>query len=255
MFSRLFKRIPNFNSICKKNALGTRYQCPKTSILCINQTHRQFLQNRTRSFTANGPQAILEALNEQATALRDADKFEDALKMYKEIIEGLGDEEGLNSGYVYGSMALCHLSLNDHNQALYYYHRAIPILRSVHGEEFPLIAILYGRMGLCYSLLNPSNFDKSLYYLKKALPILVKEMGSDHADVQITYHNLAILHLNHHKFRDAAEYFKALLSIQMSKFGADHPVVKQSQEAIDTCEKNMFAAIDDGNDKEKEKEK
>jgi tetratricopeptide (TPR) repeat protein len=164
-------------------------------------------------FTSTFGQTAKEAdeLFFEGKSLAENSNYEAAIEKFKqaaEIDNALGTSRKLYLGSDYGLMGLCYFQLNQYDQAIEFFQKALFTVEGTGKKD--LIAIILFNTGLVYKTWG--KFEKALEYYQKALTI-DEELGQKNR-IALDLSNIGMAYDAWKKYDKALEYYKKALVIQ-----------------------------------------
>jgi len=118
----------------------------------------------------------------------------------------------------------------EYDLALAYADTALEAGLKFFGENHPVVAKTYHRLGYVYTKLGPAAKAREFY--RKSLAINLKVRGENHPDVAATYGNLAILDMDIGDLDRALLYTEKAAAIFRQAFGDNYPQLANAYENI-----------------------
>ena len=200
------------------------------------------------------------------STFKQAAKYKFLLTSSHQLVDLLIEEFGEYNSYTataYNDLAWLYFSMDDFNNALPLYTKALQIRINIFGERHPDTATTYsdlawlhkrkGDFRSSHSLFekaleirkkilgetHPSTaksynnlagnysvlnqFDKALLLYQKSLKIIEDSLGSSHYDTAIAYSNFASFYKHHKHYSDALPLYEKALEIYINTVGNKHP--------------------------------
>lgn len=104
------------------------------------------------------------------------------------------------------------------NNAIFCYEKELDIRKIIIGEERPIVANIYNRIGLVYG--KQSEYEKALVWLNKALEISERVFGQKHSNTALIYYNIGQIYLFIADYSNALHWTEKASFIFRGKFGA-----------------------------------
>jgi CHAT domain-containing protein/Tfp pilus assembly protein PilF len=166
------------------------------------------------------------ALTQQASKLRQAGKYADAVDVAKRAVAAAERRFGPDDAKV--GTALIDLALSYKNQGRYdeaepLNKRALAIDEKALGVDHPYVGIALNNLAALYQAQGRYAEVEPLY--KRALAIDEKTLGHGHPDVAKALNNLATLYDDQGRYAEAEPLYKRALAIDENALGPDHPDV------------------------------
>ncbi len=99
-----------------------------------------------------------------------------------------------------------HYEMEDYEEALLLYERALSIRKELLGDDHPETASTYNNMASVYE--KQGKYENALEYYSKARAVRENALGSDHPDTASTYNNMGSLY---YAMGDYSDAMKSLL--------------------------------------------
>jgi CHAT domain-containing protein/Tfp pilus assembly protein PilF len=181
------------------------------------------------------------ALLQKAVALRDAAQYDEAEKLFKQVLvevrrlHGEGKvPEVAEASVLVGLGFLYHLTAR-YEQVEPLYKRSLTIYEAREGKDSPSVARVLNRLGEFYK--DTGRFEQAEVAYKRGLDICEAKFSKDHPDVAIALTNLGRLYRDTEQFDKAEPLLKRSLEIREAKLGKDHLYVTYSLDDLATLYK------------------
>jgi tetratricopeptide (TPR) repeat protein len=134
---------------------------------------------------------------------------------------------------LYNNLGFAYKNNGQFEPALTAYLKAKKSLEMHKATGSVMYATLHQNIGKVYHCLD--NLDLALQYLKDALRLRKAAIGSDHADVGVTYTSIAEVYVTRKEFQKAIPYFLEDLAITTRVAGANSVSVASIHSGIGNC--------------------
>ncbi len=131
---------------------------------------------------------------------------------------------------VFRYMGIIGEKVENNNEALEWFLKALVIKSDLYGKESMEAASLYNSIGSIYS--NLKKFEDAEKYLMHAFRIKINAQSIDILSLSNTTHNLGILELRRKRQQKAQEWLQSTLKTRLSILGDNHPLVADTYQAI-----------------------
>ncbi len=121
----------------------------------------------------------------------------------------------------------------DFSSALILFQKELKLIQGIYENDHPVIAGLYGSIGIMYK--NLLQYDKALEYYGLALDIRKRRLGENHMEVSNSYNNIGYLLYKKEQFDKALEIHNKALNIRQKLLDPHHLKILQSIEHIGLC--------------------
>ena len=165
---------------------------------------------------------------QQASKYIESGEYYAALKSARQSVEFANKEFGKESEYhsqTYNIIGEIFFKLNDYDESIEYFKKAIELKRITLGSNHPSYAI---------SLHNLANVYQTLGRYSQAEPLLVEAIkikeanGSDIASLAKSYQNLAQIFQQDSRYYEAEFYYKKALEMKKKSLNADDQIGRAS---------------------------
>lgn len=147
-------------------------------------------------------------------------RYSDSIKVYLRLID-LYEEETPNMAKIYSNLGLAYKSLNDYDNALECYFKALTISEFHWGKNHINTAMVNNNIGNVYR--NLEDYTKALDYQLKALAIIQKQFGRKHPLTAQQLNNIGNVYFCMEDYNKAREYLFRAIKIYEESLGLDHP--------------------------------
>lgn len=145
------------------------------------------------------------------------EKYQEATAIRRALAQS---EDDIGIAYAIGKEANAYISVNNVDQALKNYLRAISILKEKAPEDEANLARFYHSIAVAFDRLL--DFERSLYYNQKALEIYERKNMMRDADANAIYLNIGACYEGLKQFDKAIEYLQIGVSKSKAAQGEGH---------------------------------
>jgi tetratricopeptide (TPR) repeat protein len=117
-----------------------------------------------------------------------------------------------NVGSALHNVGLVRLRLENYQEALDNFERAVRVRKGALGKDHPDVAVSQMKIGLCFLLMQ--QFDHALRTYLETLSIRKRALGALHPSLSKVYNNIACVHVEFNELKEARRAFEAALDIQ-----------------------------------------
>ncbi|CAF1622979.1 unnamed protein product [Adineta ricciae] len=157
--------------------------------------------------------------------LQDMEKFDQAEKYYRYLLEQLSkDQEDLSC--CYHALGEVMQKKGEYDSCLTWYNKALETCKSDESGT----AMSYNSMATVYS--KKRDYKLALKFFNKALDIWNGVLGEDHPDVAMCWNNIGIINQEEAKYTDALECYHKAWNIRQKCLSSDHPSLGQLHACI-----------------------
>jgi len=181
---------------------------------------------RALELVAEGPEALrAEAQNQLGIVLYSLGRF----RMARGYLEqALAWREQAHPGSAelaesYNNLAVLLAAMDQREEALRYYERALNIRRRLLGERHPTTSFTMTNVATLRVQLGEIDAARALF--REALAIRQDAFGQQHPAVASVYYQLGWAEANDGNLSAAADHYARALSVREAFFGPDHPSV------------------------------
>ncbi|WP_053111350.1 CHAT domain-containing protein [Nitrosospira briensis] len=168
-------------------------------------------------------------LNQQALALYQQSKYEEALPLYQRILALQEETIGLEhaeTARTLNSLAKLYQAIDQYDRALPLYQRSLTIREKILGSEHPDTATSLNGLASLYATID--QYDKALPLYQRALAIREKVLGPEHSDTAQSLNNLGVLFRTIDQYDKALPLYQRALAIREKVLGPEHSDTAQS---------------------------
>jgi CHAT domain-containing protein len=168
-------------------------------------------------------------LNQQATALYEAGRYQDAEPLYQQALAIRRQQLGEDHPDVAASLnnlALLYTDQGRYREAEPLYQQALAILREQFGQNHPDVATSLNNLAGLY--IDQGRYREAEPLYQESLAIRREQLGQSHPDVAASLNNLASLYRVQGRYREAESLYRESLAILREQLGQNHPDVATS---------------------------
>ena len=191
-----------------------------------------------RRFGLDHP-GLLAAMGDQALALYEAGKLDEAEELYKTIINPMMDKKDPASAQVVNNYALLLTDRNDLERAEKMHRWVWEVERSIHDDDHPIVLSTLNNIGRVLN--SQGKFTEAEDIFRKVLDARVKHFGHDNYHTLRSYFNLASVLFNQGRLNDAEASCRRLLEAQQRVLGLHRDVIGTMRmlAIVLICKKNV----------------
>jgi len=148
-----------------------------------------------------------------------------ALVYYSEALEIAVREMGeknLRVARILQSLALCHSSLAQFDEALLFAEQALPIFQAKFGDSDETADLLNTLANLIMETRKDGDIDQAQSYYEQSLAIYRKTYGKEHPKYAMALNNAARALLDRGEYTTAISYCEQALAIRETALGSNH---------------------------------
>ena len=175
-----------------------------------------------RRFGLDHP-GLLAAMGDQALALYEAGKLDEAEELYKTIIDQKMDKKNPTSAQVVNNYALLLTDRNDLERAEKMHRWAWEVESSIHNDDNPIVLSSLNNIGRVLN--SQGKFPEAEGIFRRVLGAREKHFGHDNYHTLRSYYNLASVLFNQGKLNDAEASYRRLLEAQERVLGLHRDVI------------------------------
>jgi tetratricopeptide (TPR) repeat protein len=116
-------------------------------------------------------------------------------------------------------LGICENKFGNYDKAHEYYKKSLAIRLKTIGENHPIIAKSYNKIGL--NLLFNGEIEKALKYFEKSLAIYLKTIGEDRTEVATSYNNIGQVWQFKGEYEMALLFYNKSLNIDLKILGTE----------------------------------
>jgi CHAT domain-containing protein len=170
-----------------------------------------------------GSPAMIVSMNQMALASFYLGRYEEALKIQKALADRFEKDipDSHFTATALSNLAGTYQALNQSQQALKAFQKALIIFKATLGQEHPYT--LTGMSNVATELRKLGEYDKSLDLQVKVVALNQKVLGLGHPNTGLSLSNLATIYEDMEQYEKALENQQKALRIIESSLGKTHP--------------------------------
>ncbi|CAF1511530.1 unnamed protein product, partial [Adineta steineri] len=137
-------------------------------------------------------------------------QFNNAEELYNVLLERTSSDS--EKAIYYNQLGVVHSNQGDYEKAIWYYEKALEILRKILPSNHPDLITSYINIGLVYD--NMGEYSKALSYYEQGLEIWKRTLPSNHPYLATLYSNIGNAYHNMGEYSKALSYYKKALDIE-----------------------------------------
>ncbi|CAF3760284.1 unnamed protein product [Rotaria sp. Silwood1] len=134
----------------------------------------------------------------------------------------------------FNSIAAIHSKMNNYDEALDCYLKALKIWKQALGEEHPTIGqclnALHNNIGAIH--LSLDHLDHALEHLNMSLNIKKKCLPSQHPDIAMTFTNIGLIYESKTEWQQAVSYLEKAVNIYRHVLHPNHPILIEVEQLL-----------------------
>jgi len=154
---------------------------------------------------------IIDTFYNLALLYQKRRQYAKAFNYYKEALPFIINNSVLTATH-YNLLGRYYQEIEDNNQALSYYQKALKIREKEFGKESIESSDTYNNLGSIYEALR--DYEQALVYYKKSLKISQKILNKNDLDIAIIYNNIASAYNSLEKYSEAKKYILKTLEMK-----------------------------------------
>jgi serine/threonine protein kinase/tetratricopeptide (TPR) repeat protein len=182
------------------------------------------LQDRLEKEVGLENREVLQYINLRANCLQSAGDYEQALKLFEQVLESrsrLFGKSNTETLATINSIGVVLRSLGRHADAVAQFEQSLLLRRELFGDE-DLKTIASQNM-LALALIDVDQVDRAFSLLEQVIEVRTRELGKLHPDTRTSISALAGAYFAKGQFEQAARWFEEIVQISRDTLGTDDP--------------------------------
>lgn len=216
-----------------------KYQYKIGNLKSAEEFHGKSLKI-SKSFYGKEAVETATSLNELALVYTEQGKYDEAIWLYKQVIEidekTIGKEHHNYAKHL-NNLALVYDSQGKYDEAIELCKKAIEIGEKTVGKEHHDHATRLNNLAGVYD--SQGKYDEAIRLYKQAMEITGKALGKEHPAYATRLNNLAWVYRSQEKYSEATPLFEEALRILEAKLPPEHPKIANVKVSIAFCNSKM----------------
>ncbi|CAF3548300.1 unnamed protein product [Adineta steineri] len=155
-------------------------------------------------------------------------QFNNAEELYNVLLERTSSD-GEKAIY-YNQLGVVRSNQGDYEKAIWYYEKALEILRKILPSNHPDLITSYIYIGLVYD--NMGEYSKALSFYEQGLEIWKRTLPSNHPYLAASYSSIGSVYYYMGEYSQALSFYEKALEIEQKILPSNHPFLASSYNNI-----------------------